>query len=203
MFTALISCLHVLIGPDHYLPLAVMSKSHGWSGRKTVGVTLLCACAHLLSSFLIISLLHSFRLSIEKFQLIETTRGDLAAWGLMTVGFLYFLWSLKSVFRPQDGGRIDSKGGFVFWSMLTIFVIGPCEPLVILLSHPLVAGNIYPAVLIAGLFSVVTVVTMFLAVMGTSYGLSFFCFPQWSRYVRPAVGLVLFFCGAGIQFLGL
>src|SRR3990172_6947200 len=47
---AVIGLVHTLLGPDHYLPFIVISKSGQWSLKKTATVTLLCGVGHVLGS---------------------------------------------------------------------------------------------------------------------------------------------------------
>ena len=41
-----IGFFHTLLGPDHYLPFIVLSKSRNWSSVKTVVITVLCGIGH-------------------------------------------------------------------------------------------------------------------------------------------------------------
>ena len=50
---ASIGFFHTILGPDHYLPFIVMSRSGKWSVKKTMLVTLLCGLGHVLSSILL------------------------------------------------------------------------------------------------------------------------------------------------------
>ncbi len=47
-----ISILHAIL-PNHWLPVVAMSRTLGWDGRKTAGITMLAALAHSLSTVII------------------------------------------------------------------------------------------------------------------------------------------------------
>ena len=51
---ASIGFLHVLFGPDHYVPFIIMAKAGKWSLLKTFWITFLSGLAHILSSFLLV-----------------------------------------------------------------------------------------------------------------------------------------------------
>ena len=48
-----ISFLHIISGPDHYLPFIALSKARGWSLTKTIGWTIVCGCGHVWSSVIL------------------------------------------------------------------------------------------------------------------------------------------------------
>jgi len=43
---ASIGFFHTLLGPDHYLPFILLSKSRNWSTVKTMFITVLCGLGH-------------------------------------------------------------------------------------------------------------------------------------------------------------
>jgi hypothetical protein len=43
--TGSLGFFHTIMGPDHYLPFIVMSRSGKWSNKKTIWVTILCGFA--------------------------------------------------------------------------------------------------------------------------------------------------------------
>ena len=51
---ASIGFFHTIMGPDHYFPFIVMSRSGQWSSTKTIWVTILCGFGHVLSSVLLV-----------------------------------------------------------------------------------------------------------------------------------------------------
>ena len=47
---ATVGILHTALGPDHYLPFALMARAGRWSRAKTLWVTLACGLGHVLRS---------------------------------------------------------------------------------------------------------------------------------------------------------
>ncbi len=43
---ASLGLLHTLLGPDHYLPFAMMARAGRWSRAKTAFITLACGLGH-------------------------------------------------------------------------------------------------------------------------------------------------------------
>ncbi len=101
---------------------------------------------------------------------------------------------------PTEAGE---KANITPWILFTIFVFGPCEPLIPLLIYPAAKFGIPAAVLVAAVFSAATIGTM-LAVVGLgSLGLRLARWRSLERYMHAAAGAMIFLCGFSIRFLGL
>ncbi len=85
---------HTIVGPDHYLPFIVLSRSEKWSLKKTLGWTFISGIGHALSSIIIGSLGIVLGWSVAGMEDFEGIRGDLAAYGLLAFGGVYMLWGL-------------------------------------------------------------------------------------------------------------
>ena len=94
-----IGFIHTILGPDHYVPFIVMSKARGWSARKTAIVTSLCGFGHVASSILLGIVGLFLGIMVFKLESIESFRGDLAGWLLVTFGFVYLLWGIRYAVR--------------------------------------------------------------------------------------------------------
>jgi len=94
---ACIGFFHTILGPDHYLPFIMMSWARKWSTLKTGLITLLCGIGHIGSSVLLGMIGVSLGLAIKKLELIESVRGNLAAWLLIAFGLAYMVWGLRRV----------------------------------------------------------------------------------------------------------
>ena len=88
------------------------------------------------------------------------------------------------------------------WILFTIFVFGPCEPLIPLLMYPAAKLSAWGVVLVAIVFSVVTIGTMSAIVLVTTLGLAKLPLRGMARWGHAVAGLVVSACGAAIQ-LGL
>ncbi|GJQ57794.1 MAG: hypothetical protein D8M57_03475 [Candidatus Scalindua sp. AMX11] len=226
--TASIGLFHTLLGPDHYLPFIVLSKARKWSLIKTSWITFLCGIGHVLSSIVLGVVGIGVGISIKKLEIFESVRGDLAAWILICFGLIYFVWGLRSAFRKQPHKHWHAHGDMSMsihkhphntdqlhvhkgnvkknltpWILFVIFVFGPCEPLIPLLMYPTVKSNIFGLVLVAGVFSLVTIVTMLGVVIFLFFGADLLPLSKLERYAHAFAGATICLCGLSIQFLGL
>ena len=124
-----IGFIHTILGPDHYVPFIVMSKARGWSGRKTAIVTSLCGLGHVVSSILLGIVGLFLGIVVFKLESIESFRGDLAGWLLMTFGFVYLLWGISYAVRAGSqahlhghthGSSSGSSRSLTPWVLFTI-----------------------------------------------------------------------------------
>jgi sulfite exporter TauE/SafE len=224
---ATIGFVHTILGPDHYLPFIVLSKAKKWGSIKTTVITLLCGIGHVLSSVILGFIGIALGIAVFRLEAIESFRGELAAWLLIAFGFAYFIWGIHRAARGQphehfhlhksgevhlhphkhigDHSHIhNSKSGSLTpWVLFTIFVFGPCEPLIPLVMYPAAKGNMITVALVASIFGLTTIATMLCIVLVSSYGLSRLSLRKLEKYSHALAGLTIFLCGAAINFLGL
>jgi nickel/cobalt transporter (NicO) family protein len=223
--------IHTLAGPDHYLPFIVMAKARKWSNWKTVFITALCGLGHVGSSILIGAIGIAFGLSVAHLEIFEGYRGSVAAWLFILFGFGYFAWGLwrgihnkKRHHHPhvhEDGSYHkhphhhhhseehvhehpeEKKANMTPWILFTIFVFGPCEPLIPLLMLPAADQSTSGVVLVATVFSITTILTMIAMVLLPLFGLKMLPMKFLERYMHAVAGFTIFICGIGIEFMGL
>jgi nickel/cobalt transporter (NicO) family protein len=224
--------LHTLFGPDHYLPFVVMSKARGWSMFKTTWITFLCGIGHILSSVVLGLIGIVLGIAVNHLVSIESFRGDIAAWALIVFGLVYFVWGVRQAIRNRphrhrhahDGGcehehvhvhqsghvhahveaEADSKNfNITPWVLFTIFVFGPCEPLIPLLMYPAATGSPWGLAAVTAVFGLTTIGTMLCIVLVSAYGISFVRVSIIERYTHALAGGTICLCGLAIQFLGL
>ena len=207
-----IGFIHTILGPDHYVPFIVMSKARGWSGRKTAIVTSLCGLAHVLSSILLGAVGLFLGIVVFKLESIESFRGDLAGWLLIAFGLVYLVWGIRYATRDgAQGHRHEHSHGpgtradqnLTPWVLFTIFVLGPCEPLIPLIMYPAAKQSMVAVAAVALLFGATTIATMLASVMASYYGLSRLTLPKAERYLHALAGFTILLCGCAIMFLGL
>ena len=225
---ASIGFIHTILGPDHYLPFIAMSKARNWSRTRTAVITLLCGIGHVLGS-VVLGLVGVFLgIVVFKLESVEAFRGDLAGWLLIGFGTAYLLWGIRHAIRsgshehkhhhgPEGthshhhshlGGHThvhdeENTASLTPWILFTIFVLGPCEPLIPLIMYPAAKYNVVAVLAVASVFGVVTIATMLASVMVSYYGLSKLSLPQVERYSHALAGLTILVCGGSIKFLGL
>lgn len=93
-------------------------------------------------------------------------------------------------------------GSMTPWILFTIFVFGPCEPLIPILMYPAAKLNVAGIVLVALVFGVFTIGTMTAIVVSAYVGLMKLRVSGLARYSHAIAGLALTICGAAIK-LGL
>jgi nickel/cobalt exporter len=100
-------------------------------------------------------------------------------------------------------GEAPEKVNITPWVLFTIFVFGPCEPLIPLVMYPAARHSMTGVVMVTAAFGLVTVATMLVIIAAASYGVSFVKLGKLERYSHALAGLMIFVAGLAVQFLGL
>ncbi len=200
-----IGFIHTLLGPDHYLPFIVLSKARQWNISKTLVITFLCGLGHVLSSVALGFIGIALGTAVFKLEAIESFRGDIAAWFLIAFGFTYSIWGIHRAIRKKSHSHPhDIKvGSLTPWVLFTIFVFGPCEPLIPLIMYPAARNNMLSVAIVASVFGLITIGTMLTIVLTSSYGLSRLPLRRLEKYSHALAGLAILFSGGAIKLLGL
>ncbi len=220
-----IGFVHTLLGPDHYLPFIVLSKSKGWSLRRTLWITFGCGLGHVLSSVILGFLGIGLGWAVGELVHIEGVRGDVAGWLLLSFGILYLLWGLKQglLGKPHshhhqhldhshahdhthDHEHIHehAKESSVTtpWVLFLIFVFGPCEPLIPVLMYPAVQKDVSTLIFVVLAFGFITILTM-MGIVSLAYkGLTFVKLKMLERWTHALAGGAITIVAAGMVFLG-
>jgi ABC-type nickel/cobalt efflux system permease component RcnA len=225
---ATLGLVHTILGPDHYLPFIVMSRARKWSLKKTLFISFLCGLGHVLSSVVLGLVGIALGLAVLRLESVESLRGGVAAWLLIGFGFAYFIWGLRRAIKNKphkhlhvhsDGGKHEhlhahegehshlhdqkKKANITPWILFTIFVFGPCEPLIPLVMYPAAKHNVGGVILVASVFGLTTIVTMLTIIAISSWGVNFVRMGRLERYVHALAGAMIFISGLSVQFLGL
>ena len=224
---AFLGFFHTLIGPDHYLPFIVLAKARQWSTFKTAVITFLCGIGHVLSSVALGFIGIAIGLALSSMEAIESARGEIAAWLLIGFGLAYCVWGVHRAIRarrhehahPHQNGtdhahshshlgehthvHVSSYRTLTPWILFTIFVFGPCEPLIPLVMVPAAEHSMAGVAMVASVFAVTTISTMLFVVVASSYGLSRLPLRPLERYSHALAGLSIFLCGGAIKVFGI
>jgi nickel/cobalt exporter len=229
LFTAaFLGFFHTLLGPDHYLPFIVMGKARKWSMAKTTWITVLCGMGHVASSVLLGFIGIALGMAVTKLVVVESFRGNLAAWALIAFGLVYFVWGMRRAWKNKphqhshfhtDGHthihehlhteehahvhEMENKGNITPWVLFTIFVLGPCEPLIPIIMYPAAKENIGGLLLVTLVFGAVTILTMVGIVIASTWGINRLPLKKVERFTHALAGGSICLCGLAIQFLGL
>ncbi|MCD4683787.1 MAG: hypothetical protein K8R86_10940, partial [Bacteroidales bacterium] len=84
------------------------------------------------------------------------------------------------------------------WILFTIFVLGPCEPLIPILMYPAAETSTSGMVFIAIIFAIVTISTMLGVVLLATYGINFIKFGKLERYTHALAGAIVLLSGIAI-----
>ena len=172
---ASIGFIHTVLGPDHYLPFVAMSQARGWSRTRTLILTIVCGFGHVASSVVLGLLGVALGVALGRLESIESVRGDIAAWVLIAFGLVYFVWGVRRALKKKIHTHThphshDKKANITPWILFTIFVLGPCEPLIPMLMYPAARENTIGMLVVAIVFSVVTITTMTASGFGSDLG---------------------------------
>jgi len=225
---ASIGFIHTVLGPDHYLPFIVMSRARQWPLAKTLFISFLCGLGHVLSSVGLGFIGLAFGIAVSRLEGVESTRGNVAAWLLIIFGFTYFIWGLDRALKRKTHSHLHlhpqgeqhehahlheadhyhlhgqkQKPSLTPWILFTIFVFGPCEPLIPLVMYPAARHNLFGVALVTAAFGLTTILTMLSLISLASWGLSFFSLGRLERYAHALAGAMIFVSGLSVQFLGL
>ena len=225
---ASIGFLHTLLGPDHYLPFIMMSWARKWSRTKTIVITFLCGLGHIASSIVLGMIGVSMGLAVKKLEIIESSRGNIAAWLLIAFGLAYLVWGLRRAYKNKphmhthihtgasghehqhghhsEHGHLHNSAGrssITPWALFAIFIFGPCEPLIPILMYPAAKIGFFGVLIVVLVFAAATIATMLGAVLLAGSGVNFLPLAKVQRFAHVIAGATIFLCGLAIQFLGL
>ena len=225
---ATLGLVHTVLGPDHYLPFIVISRAKRWHISKTLFVSFLCGLGHVLSSVVLGLVGIALGIAVNRLENVESFRGGVAAWLLIGFGFAYFIWGMHRAIKNKphrhlhlhvDGLEHDhlhthetdhshvhnqkKKANLTPWILFTIFVFGPCEPLIPLVMFPAIKHNTSGIVLVTLAFGLTTILTMLTIIAVTAWGVHFLRLGRIERYVHALAGAMIFISGLSVQFLGL
>jgi nickel/cobalt exporter len=219
---------HTLIGPDHYLPFIAMAKARQWTLRKTLAISFFSGLGHVLSSVLLGFLGLALGIAVSRLKTAESWRGNAAAWLFIGFGFAYLVWGLHRAIKDKphrhnhahaDGEihehlhehesahvhvhDLEKKGNITPWILFTVFVFGPCEPLIPLVMYPAAKHNILGVIMVTAAFAIATLTTMLTIITLSTWGLRFVRLGPLERYAHALAGAAILLSGLAVQFLGL
>jgi sulfite exporter TauE/SafE len=222
---AVTGMVHTLLGPDHTLPFIAMARARGWSLPRTLVITGACGVGHVLGSVGLGVIGILFGVALFELEGVESVRGDLAGWMLVAFGVAYFAWGLHRAIRNRPHRHVHlHEGGVVHahqhthadehahvhdqapeprqsitpWVLFTIFVLGPCEPLIPLFMYPAATSGVWEIVLVTAAFTATTLATMLAVVAALYLGSGVLRLGRFERYTHAVGGMVIIACGIAV-----
>ncbi|RIK69272.1 MAG: hypothetical protein DCC65_00575 [Planctomycetota bacterium] len=92
-----------------------------------------------------------------------------------------------------------SKRTLTPWVLFTIFLFGPCEPLIPFLMYPAAKGSTWGLIWVTALFAAATMATMTAMVASMYLGASFLKMGRFERFGHATAGFLVLACGAAIK----
>ena len=227
--TVSVAFIHTLTGPDHYLPFIVIAKAKKWSITKTAWFTALCGVGHVGSSVILGFIGIALGIAVGKLELFEGVRGSIVTYLFTAFGLVYFVWGIRRAIRNKPHKHLhfhndgnphlhehthneehlhvhepkDMKTNLTPLILFTIFIFGPCEPLIQLVMFPASKHNYGELIIVTVIFSTITILTMLTLVLITSYGIKLLPMKAMEKYSNALAGGTILLCGLGMLFFGL
>lgn len=201
-----VGVLHTL-APDHWLPIAAVSRARGWSQKRTARVAFFCGLGHVtVSAALGLLALVSGTAVVEAFG----ARSASVA-GVLLVGFglAYALWGARHfIMRKLHGhshGHFDhvhDASAKTTWALFAIYCADPCVAVIpiIFAAAPLSV----PATLgLVAIYEVSTIATMVGLTAVARAGSSVFRGRWVDRYGDSAAGVLIAATGIVVAAIGI
>jgi nickel/cobalt transporter (NicO) family protein len=196
--------------------------------NKTIGFTALCGVGHVGSSVILGFIGIALGIAVGKLELFEGVRGSIVSWLFTSFGLVYMVWGIRRAYKNKihkhlhyhdneivhehehshhhDHAHIhesSEKVNLTPWILFTIFVFGPCEPLIPIVMYPAAKHNYSELIIVTLVFSIITIATMITLVTAASFGFKLLPMNKLERYSHALAGGTIFICGLGMLFLGL
>ncbi len=221
--------VHTAVGLDHTLPFVLLGRARSWSLAYTLFVASACGAAHVLSSVVIGLLGATLAIGLASLSWFESARCSWAAIGLIVFGVAYSikaLWDIR-VRSPHRHVHLHTDGtvhrhlhghgaSHAHWSslpthsqhgvtfgLLIVFLLGPCEALLPLMTAPSLMNNTGASLVVATVFATATLVTMNVLIALGWFGLRSHWLARLEPHMHWVAGVIIALSGVGIQFAGL
>jgi len=220
--------IHTLIGPDHYLPFAMMAAVRKWNLRRTVTITLICGFGHIAASVVLGLIGITLGIGLANLEVLQSFRGNISAWALIAFGLVYFAWGLRNAMKNRSHAhwhshtenvahkhahthfkehahvhQTEGSASLTPWALFVIFVLGPCESLIPLLMYPAARNSLGGVLLVTIVFGAMTLLTMLGAVLLTTTGLGLLPMDKVQRFGHALTGAGIGMCGVAVILLGI
>ncbi len=191
-----VGALHAL-APDHWVPVAAVSRARGWSLGRTARVSLLCGFGHVtVSAALGLIALVSGTAVVEA---LGAQTGAIS--GLLLIGFgvAYALWGIRKLVRHHHHHHTQDTR--TTWTLFAIYCADPCVAVVpiIFAAAPL---SKLGTVAIVVLYEVATMATMVGLTLATRAGASVLRGHWVEHYGETAAGGLIAVTGIVVALLG-
>ena len=188
----LISLLHAVI-PNHWLPVLAIGRKEGWSLAETTRITLIAGMAHVISTIVIGVLLAM--IGSELTTHIEDFTKIIGPSILILIGIYFVRQHYTHHHFHLEKKQIETKSkGAVVGALVIAMFLSPCMEIE---AYFLLAGGKgwYFLVMIAGLYTIITVAGMLVWIRIAYKGLLKLNWHKWEHNAGIITGLVLIITG--------
>jgi hypothetical protein len=201
-----VGVLHTL-APDHWLPIAAVSRARNWSQRRTARVALLCGFGHVtVSALLGLVALVTGTAIVEAFG---ERSASIAGALMIGFGVAYAVWGARHIIMRKIHGHSHAHFDHVHdpstKSTLALFLIYCADPCVavipiIFASSPL---SIASTIGIVVVYEIATIATMVGLTAAARAGVSVIRGRWFDRYGDSAAGVLIVVTGACVALFGI
>lgn len=192
-----VAVVHAL-APDHWVPFVAIGRAQQWSVKKLVLVTTLAGIGHVGSSVVLGLIGLALGFLLKGIQAFESARGEIAGVILIGFGLAYAVWGLKQARHAH----LDKSQIVTVWTLIAIFVLGPCEPLIPLML--LAAQHGWAAIwIVSVLFSGATIAMMLGQALLAYLGVRLLATERLERWTHALAGLLIALTGLLVMALGI
>lgn len=190
------------LAPDHWMPFVMIGRAQKWTHRKLFWITLLSGIGHVGSS-IVLGLLGLFLgIGLMRLQAFEGARAQVGGILLIGFGLVYAVWGLKHAQHKHMHDHEYNNRSITIWSLIAIFILGPCEPLIPLMFLATVYGaHALTTVTIA--FSATTIAMMLAQSILVYSGVVRLNFHFLEKYTHAIAGFVIAVTGILVWALGI
>lgn len=206
---ATVGVLHTL-APDHWLPIAAVSRARDWDQRRTARVAFLCGFGHVT-----VSVALGLAALISGIAIVESLGARSASVaGVLLVGFgvAYALWGMRHWLRDKLHGHSHGHGHAhdhvhasprrTVWALFAIYCADPCVAVIpiIFAAAPL---SIASTIAIVVVYELATIATMVGLTVAARAGTSLLRGKWLERYGDSAAGALIAVTGLCVAALGI
>jgi threonine/homoserine/homoserine lactone efflux protein len=205
MAAVTVASLHTL-APDHWMPIAALARTQGWTAGRTTRITLACGLGHVTTS-VALGLLAVF-FGVEVFSTFGTRLESVAGLLLIAFGIGYGVWGLKHAASHLHGhhhphyDHVHEPQQATPWTLFLVYAADPCVAILPLMVAAAPLGWM-SLVGLAVIYEVATITTMVSLVLPARSAANTVVRGQWvHRYGDAVAGAFIALVGVTVAILG-
>lgn len=206
--TFFIAVIHAL-APDHWMPFIMIGNAQKWSKTKLMTATFLAGLGHVGSSIILGVVGIALGIGLLKIKGIVESVAKVGGILLIGFGIFYMLWGLKHMkdehtsYLSADRDKLNKKRGIIStWTLIAIFVLGPCEALIPLMFIATFYGWL-GIVTITLSFSVMTILMMMVQTILAYVGIQKIHLEALHKFSHAIAGAIIALTGIIVMILGI